>query len=242
MNKLQIGKMPQLPFEVSEAINQLRINLSFCGSDVKTIMITSSTSNEGKSFVTMQLWRMIAELGTPAVLIDCDFRKSEMRSKYGMSTSGQLIGGVHYLAGKAELDDVIYETNVPNGYIIPVAKTVTNPAILLESERFAQMIEHCRQRFGVVLIDTPPLGSVADAMNIATHCDGTVLVVRGGETPRKVVGDSVQQLKRTGVPLLGVVLDRAEMNSKSSLYYKRYYKSGYYYKGYGSEKSQPVQK
>ena len=94
MNKLQIGKMPQLPFEVSEAINQLRINLSFCGSDVKTIMITSSTPNEGKSFVTMQLWRMIAELGTPAVLIDCDFRKSEMRSKYGMSTSGQLIGGV----------------------------------------------------------------------------------------------------------------------------------------------------
>lgn len=230
MNKLQIGKMPQLPFEVSEAINQLRINLSFCGSDVKTIMITSSTPNEGKSFVTMQLWRMIAELGTPAVLIDCDFRKSEMRSKYGMSTSGQLIGGVHYLAGKAELDDVIYETNVPNGYIIPVAKTVTNPTILLESERFAQMIEHCRQRFGVVLIDTPPLGSVADAMNIATHCDGTVLVVRGGETPRKVVGDSVQQLKRTGVPLLGVVLDRAEMNSKSSLYYKRYYKSGYYYR------------
>ncbi len=109
MNKLQIGKMPQLPFEVSEAINQLSIYLSFCGSDVKTIMITSSTPNEGKSFVTMQLWRMIAELGTPAVLIDCDFRKSEMRSKYGMSTSGQLIGGVHYLAGKAELDDVIYE-------------------------------------------------------------------------------------------------------------------------------------
>ena len=53
-------------------------------------------------------------------------------------------------------------------------------------------------------------------MNIATHCDGTVLVVRGGETPRKVVGDSVQQLKRTGVPLLGVVLDRAEMNSTGS--------------------------
>ena len=119
---------------------------------------------------------------------------------------------------------------------------MTNPAILLESERFAQMIKHCRQRFGVVLIDTPPLGSVADALNIATHCDGTVLVVRGNETPRKVVGDSVQQLKRTGVPLLGVVLSRAEMNSKSSLYYKRYYKFGYYYKGYGSERSQPVQK
>mgnify|MGYP004648566799 CR=1 FL=1 len=242
MKKLELRKLPQLPFEVSEAVNQLRVNLSFCGSDVKVIMVTSGAPNEGKSFVTVQLWRMIAELGTPAVLIDCDFRKSEMRSKYGMSTSGQLIGGVHYLAGKAELDDVIYETNVPNGYIIPVAKTVTNPAILLESERFAKLIAQCREQFGVVLIDTPPLGNVADALNIATYCDGTVLVLRGSETPRKLAMDAVRQLKRTGVPLLGVVLNRAQVDSKSNLYYKRYYKSGYYYKGYGNEKSQPVQK
>lgn len=242
MKKLELRKLPQLPFEVSEAVNQLRVNLSFCGSDVKVIMVTSGASNEGKSFVTVQLWRMIAELGTPAVLIDCDFRKSEMRSKYAMATSGNLIGGVHYLAGKAELDDVIYETNVPNGYIIPVAKTVTNPAILLESERFTQMVKHCRQRYGVVLIDTPPLGNVADALNIATHCDGTVLVLRGSETPRKLAMDAVRQLKRTEVPLLGVVLNRAQVDSKSSLYYKRYYKSGYNYKEYSSEKSQPVQK
>lgn len=242
MKKLELRKLPQLPFEVSEAVNQLRVNLSFCGSDVKVIMVTSGDPNEGKSFVTVQLWRMIAELGTPAVLIDCDFRKSEMRSKYAMATSGNLIGGVHYLAGKAELDDVIYETNVPNGYIIPVAKTVTNPAILLESERFTQMVKHCRQRYGVVLIDTPPLGSVADALNIATHCDGTVLVLRGSETPRKLAMDAVRQLKRTEVPLLGVVLNRVQVDSKSNLYYKRYYKSGYYYKGYGNEKSQPVQK
>lgn len=242
MKKLELRKLPQLPFEVSEAVNQLRVNLSFCGSDVKVIMVTSGAPNEGKSFVTVQLWRMIAELGTPAVLIDCDFRKSEMRSKYAMATSGNLIGGVHYLAGKAELDDVIYETNVPNGYIIPVAKTVTNPAILLESERFTQMVKHCRQRYGVVLIDTPPLGNVADALNIATHCDGTVLVLRGSETPRKLAMDAVRQLKRTEVPLLGVVLNRVQVDSKSNLYYKRYYKSGYYYKGYGNEKSQPVQK
>lgn len=123
MKKITIGKMPQLPFEMSEAINQLRVNLSFCGSNVKTIMVTSSTPNEGKSFVTMQLWRMIAELGTPTLLIDCDFRKSEIRRKYGLSTSGHLLGGVHYLAGKAELDDVIYETNIPNGYILRWRKT-----------------------------------------------------------------------------------------------------------------------
>lgn len=241
MKKLELRRLPQLPFEVSEAVNQLRVNLSFCGSDVKVIMVTSSTPNEGKSFVTVQLWRMIAELGTPAVLIDCDFRKSEMRSKYAMAASGNLIGGAHYLAGKAEFADVVYETNIANGYIIPVAKTVMNPTILLESERFAKLIAQCREHFGVVLVDTPPLGSVADALNIATYCDGTVLVLRGSETPRKLAMDSVRQLKRTEVPLLGVVLNRAQVDSKSNLYYKRYYKSGYYYKGYGNEQSEHIE-
>ena len=65
-----------LPFDVTEALNQLRINLGFCGDQIKTIMVTSSVPNEGKSFVTMQLWKMIAEVGTPAILIDCDLRNS----------------------------------------------------------------------------------------------------------------------------------------------------------------------
>lgn len=234
MKKLEITKLPQLPFDVSEALNQLRVNLSFCGSEVKTVMVTSSLPNEGKSFIAMQLWKMTAELGIPTLLIDCDFRKSELRSKYGFSLSGQATGGVHYLAGKAELDDVIYETNVPNGYIIPVAKTVSNPTILLENPRFDAMIEKCREKFSMIIVDTPPLGSVADALNVATHCDGTVLVVRSGQTPRKIVGDSVQLLRRTEVPLLGVVLNRAEISGKSNMYYyHRYYKSGYYYGGYG---------
>ena len=134
MNKIEINKLPELSWEVSEAVNQLRVNLSFCGSDVKTIMVTSSTPNEGKSFVTMQLWKSIAEMGTPALFIDCDFRKSVLRTRYGFSCSGHMKGAPHYLAGQAELEDVIYETNIKNGYIIPVAKTVVNPAILLEPQ------------------------------------------------------------------------------------------------------------
>ena len=100
------------------------------------------------------------------------------------------------------------------------------------------MIRESRERFGCVLIDTPPLGSVADALKIATHCDGTVLVVRSGDTPRKLVEDSVQLLRRTETPLLGVVLNRADIGSKSNMYYRRYYRSSYYYNGdgYGQKK------
>ena len=69
MKELELHKIPNLPFDVSEALNQLRINLGFCGDQIKTIMVTSSVPNEGKSFVTLQLWKMIAEVGVPAVLI-----------------------------------------------------------------------------------------------------------------------------------------------------------------------------
>lgn len=235
MKELHIRNLPELPFDMTEAFNQLRVNLGFCGDKVKTVMITSSVPNEGKSFVAVQLWKQIAELGTPTLLIDCDLRNSELRSKYGISSTEKLLGGAHYLAGRAELDDVLYQTNIPNAYILPVASSIANPTILLESERFSQMLETCKKMFGYILLDTPPLGSVADALNIATHCDGTVLVVRSGSTPRKMVDNSVQLLKRTETPLLGVVLNRADMNSKSNVYYHRYYRSGYYYhnKGYG---------
>lgn len=236
MKELEIGKMPDLPFNVTEALNQLRINLGFCGDQIKTIMVTSSVPNEGKSFVTLQLWKMIAEVGVPAVLIDCDLRNSEMRRKYTIRCmrNEKLVGAAHYLAGQVPIEDVIYKTNVPNGYMIPVASNIVNPTILLESPNFSKMLEYCAARFPYVLVDTPPLGSVADALNIARYCDGTVLVIRSGETPRKVVASSVQQLQRAETPLLGVVLNRAKVDSKSNLYYHRYYTSGYYYKDYGS--------
>ena len=239
MKKLQIRNMPELPFEVSEPLNQLRINLGFCGNEIKTIMFTSSMPNEGKSFLAIQLWKMMAEVGTPTLLIDCDFRNSEMRSKYGMVGNEKIIGCPYYLSGKADLQDVLYKTDIPNGYIIPVTSLLANPTILLEGQRFGQMIETCSKTFGAVLIDTPPLGNVADALNIAAYCDGTVLVVRSGETPRKMVDNSVQLLKRTETPLLGIVLNRADVSGKSSLYYQRYYGSKYYYNnhyGYGGKR------
>lgn len=244
MKEIEIKRMPQLPFDVTEALNQLRINLGFCGEQIKTIMVTSSVPNEGKSFITMQLWKMMAEVGTPVLLVDCDFRNSEMRRKYSISSANgeKLVGAAHYLAGQADIQDVIYKTSIPNGYMIPVTSAIANPTILLESPNFTKMLEYCEQRFAYILVDTPPLGSVADALNITRHCDGSVLVIRSGSTPRKVVEDSVQMLKRAESPLLGVVLNRADVSGRSSAYYHRYYHSNYYYKngyrygsyGYGS--------
>lgn len=235
MREATLSSLPELPFTVDEALNQLRINLGFSGEDIKTVLVTSSLPNEGKSFIALNLWRKMASVGSKVVLLDCDLRNSTVKAKYNLSSDVELKGMVHYLAGKADLEEVIYRTNVPNGYLIPVITNISSPAILLEGRRFRMLLEACRQTFDYVIVDTPPLGSVADALNIAPVCDGCLLVVRSGEIPRRMVSDSVSLLKKTGKPLLGVVLNRVMVNSKSSsYYYKRYYRYGSYYSRYYS--------
>ena len=236
MNSLVIKNLPELPFAVEEAVNQLRINLGFCGEQIKTIMITSSVPDEGKSFVTIHLWKIMAEMGSRVLLIDCDLRRSELRTKYGISSAEKITGIVHYLAGKVELQDAIYATNIPNGFFLPLAASAVNPGILLENARFSKMIETCASQFDYILIDTPPVESASDALRIAIHTDGIVLVIHSGCTSRKVVANAVDKLKRTKVPVLGVVLNRVEMSRKGGYYYKKYY-SEYYSKDYGHENS-----
>lgn len=243
MNQLTIRNMPALPFDVEESINQLRVNLSFCGDQIKTVMVTSSVPNEGKSFITIHLWKMLAELGSRVLLIDCDLRKSELRTKYGISGNGteKVTGIAHYLAGKVELQDAIYSTNIPNGFFMPLSAPVANPAILLESKRFSDMVKQCAELFDYVLIDTPPLESVADALQIAPYTDGAVMVIHAGQTSRKIVANAVEQLQRTEVPILGLVLNRVGMSRKGSYYSKRYYYNGYYYsRGYDQKNGETL--
>ncbi|MDO4193992.1 MAG: CpsD/CapB family tyrosine-protein kinase [Erysipelotrichaceae bacterium] len=237
MKHLYLDKMPELPFQIAEAMNQLRINLGFSGENVRTIMITSSTPNEGKSFVAVQLWKMLAEVGNRTLLIDCDLRNSEMRNKYGLRAEDGMIGIEHFLAGKSDIEDVIFETDIENGYMIPVVTNIANPTILLECKKFSDMINVTKQNFDYVLIDTPPLGSVADALTVAGYCDGSLLVVRSGDTPRKLIENSVQLLQRTETPMLGMVLNRADTGRKGNgYYYNHYYRYGYNDYGYGRSK------
>lgn len=227
MKSLTLNKLPELPFDVQEAVNQLRINLSFAGTNVKKVLITSSVPNEGKSFVALNLWRSIASVGKRALLIDCDLRLSEMRTKLDITTSENFVGIAHLLSGQADIPDVIYRTNVPNGYMMPVTNLVADPTFLLESERFGEMLDSCSKTFDYIILDCPPLGSVADALNISKYCDGSLLVVRSGMTGRRLVMSSVQALKRAGSPLLGIVLNRVDTRRGSgNYYYKDYYAYG----------------
>ncbi|WP_026496100.1 CpsD/CapB family tyrosine-protein kinase [Butyrivibrio sp. WCD3002] len=232
MNKIIIKNNPDLPYAVEEAFNRLRINISFLGKDVRKIMVVSTTPNEGKSFIAMQLWRQMAETGYKSLLIDVDLRKSIMTEKYGMSleNGGKIEGTSYVLANDVPIKDSIFNTDIEAGDILPNVDNVINPSMLLENQRFEDLLDYAGENYRYTFIDAPPLDLVSDGERIGSLCDGAILVVRGGVTSKGMVKHSVMQLERAGCPLLGIILNRVE-GSKGGYYYKKY--GGRYYGHYG---------
>lgn len=224
------GKTPQLPYSVEEAINRLRINISFLGSDVRKIMFISSEPNEGKSFLALNLWNQMAEAGEKAVFVDADMRNSTMYSKYDLHREDgkEMKGTSHLLAGNARLDDVLVHTKYGYGDLIPNIENIVNPSMLLESDRFKVLLGGLAKRYRYVFVDAPPLGLVSDAEKIGNLCDGAILCVRSGVTPKGIVRDSIRQLERAGCPLLGIVLNRVNENKSGYGKYGKYGKYGHY--------------
>lgn len=234
MNKLDL-ELPELPYEVEEALNRLRVNIRFCGSTIKKIMVTSTVPNEGKSIVSFNLWRMLADAGFKTVYLDLDLRKSFFQNRYCVDLKTKGIKGVdYYLSGQADYNEVLCSTNVENGYIIPVTNLLENPSNLFEDIRFKELLEQLNQEFRYIIIDTPPILEVSDGPLIAGSCDGTVFVVRSGFISRKMIKQALDQIEITGCKLLGMVLNRVESNKRKYGYYGKKYGYGYGY-GYGSK-------
>lgn len=229
MSKLIIKNMPELPYSVEEAVNRLRVNISFLGNDIRKIMVISSLPNEGKSFVTMQLWHQMAEAGTRSIFVDMDLRKSALSDKYELSVDDktEIKGTSHYLASDYPLPEAIYKTDLEYGDFIPNVDNVVNPSMLLESVRFEKMLKELEKEYRYIFVDSPPLDLVSDGEKIGSLCDGAILVVRGGMTSKGIVKNSIRQLERAGCPLLGIVLNRVE-SAKGGYYYKKYGGSKYY--------------
>ncbi len=237
-NTAIIGADPELPYAVEEAINRLRVNVSFLGSDIRKIMIVSSEPNEGKSFIAMHLWRQMAITGERSILIDADMRNSTMVNSYKISREDgkELWGLSHYLSDNKKLEDCVLNSPIPGGDLLPNVNNIVNPSMLLDSRRFSELLDFLAARYRYVFLDVPPLGLVSDAEKIGSLCDGAIMVVRSGVTSKGLVRSSAAQLERAVCPILGVVLNRAGAGSgKYGKYYgrygKRYYSDQYYGKG-----------
>ncbi|MGN0437092.1 MAG: CpsD/CapB family tyrosine-protein kinase [Lachnospiraceae bacterium] len=229
--KVTFEKKKELDFKTNEAYKTLRTNIRFSGDDVKVIALTSSVPNEGKSAVSFNLAKSLAEDEKKVLFIDADIRKSVTVVRYGVDIETK--GLSHYLTGQSKLEEVIYETNVENFSIIFTGQSAPNPSELLGNQRFKDLIRYARENFDYVVIDCPPLGSVIDAAIIAQECDGAIIVIETDNASYKIVQRVKKQLEQSGCKILGAVLNKVEMGGKGYGYGKGYY-GNYYGKYYGN--------
>lgn len=210
-------------YRTNEAYKTLRTNLEFSGADKRSIVLTSSTPNEGKSTVSLGLAMSLAESGKKVLLVDADLRKSVLMGRHRVME--EVKGLSHYLSGQANLTDVVCATQNEGLFMIFAGVVPPNPSELLGSDRFQELIDKAKREYDYVIIDAPPLGSVIDAAVIAKACDASVLVVAANTVSYKFVRTVKSQMEKTDCPILGVVLNK--VNMKQNKYYGKYY--GNYY-------------
>ena len=219
------------PFHIIESYKSIRTNLSFALSTVekKTFAVSSANPCEGKSTTSANIAIAIAQSGSHVLLIDADMRRSvqhkifELVNKKGLSTA----------VSKMHTPDECIQKNVMENLDVMTAGPIPpNPSELLASEMMEQMLNELSEKYDAILIDTPPVNVVTDAMELAKYISGIVLVVRYGRTTDEDVDNVFDRVKLANMNLLGFILNG--VRSKHAGYYSKYGKGKYYYKkGYG---------
>lgn len=214
----------------NEAYKTLRTNLLFCGSDIKVIVITSSRKNEGKSTISTEISKSLADAGKKTLLIDADMRKSVLLRK-NMKTHN-IRGLSELLSGQANLDEVLYNTQHPNFDVIFCGHFPPNPVELLASDIFKNLLINLKSVYDYVIIDSPPLSPVIDAAVICAVADAAIMVISPGNIRYAEAISIKEQISKSGCKLLGTILNIT--SPKQTNYYKRHYK-GSEYKYYGKK-------
>lgn len=234
MPQLVIEKIPEMSNAYKETLRGIRTNIQFCGSDVKCILFSSVTPNEGKTMTSFNVAKAFAENGKKVLYLDTDIRKSVISSKLGCKTvdNSRLVGLTHYLSGQYDLDNILYTTNINNLYMIFAGPNVPNATEILDSAKFRNLVKATRSHFDYIIIDSAPVTAAIDSSLISKECDGTVLVLVPEENNTRIINKCRQQLQASGTKILGVILNKVEVKKNS--YYGKYYGS-YYGKYYGND-------
>ena len=223
---------PQLPVTIidpagaaSEAYRTLRTNLLYARVDSppKTIVVTSPGPGEGKSTTCANLAVVLAQANKSILIMDCDFRKPVLHKLFGLRN---IHGVVDVLVGEHGLPE-IWQEPLPGLKAVTSGPIPPNPAELLGSRRFAELIEQAREEFDYVLIDSPPTEAVSDAMIASTQTDGVLLVLDAQNTRKGVLWQAMRNLEAVGATVLGTVMNNFSQGAKGKYYYANTYGEGY---------------
>ena len=210
MAKLELTKQKlDSAKKAEEYYNALRTNIQLSGDNLKVITISSVEPSEGKSTTSTNIALAFARAGYKTLLIDADIRNSVMSGVF--KSREKITGLTDYLAGTQDLSNGLCETNVENLFMIQSGAVSPNPTALLQSTNFELMIETLRKYFDYIIVDTAPIGVVIDAAIIVQKCDASILVTEAGRTKRRDIQKAKVQLEQTGIPFLGVVLNKFDV-------------------------------
>ncbi len=212
---------------ISEQFRIIRTNLQFILSKIETpvIVVTSSFSGEGKSFVSTNIGAVMALTGKKTVILELDIRKPKVVSNLDLKRQK---GITNYIIGSAEIDEIIMPVpNVEKLFVISCGPVPPNPAEMLLDPKLKQLFDEVKKRFDIVIVDTAPVGLVSDAMVIGRHADCTLYILRQGYTYKNQVRLIDELYTQKKLPKLSVLLN----DMKGGVGYGSYYGYGAY--GYG---------
>ncbi|HVR18565.1 MAG TPA: polysaccharide biosynthesis tyrosine autokinase, partial [Polyangiaceae bacterium] len=201
----------------AEAARAVRTNLLFTSPDspYKTLLVTSGGPADGKTMVACSIAIAMSQAGQRVCLVDCDLRRPRVHTVFGRTLES---GVTTLLLDPSRHGEVARETMVPNLWVIPSGPTPPNPADLVSSDAFGRLLETLKGRFDRIVIDSPPVCIVTDAVVLSTRLDATVLVVRARGTRRETARQAVRSLRDVGGNIAGFVLNAISRTNQQYRY------------------------
>jgi len=191
---------------IAEQFRSLRNSIQALNPDgaSRSIVVTSAVRGEGKSVATINLALALAELpGTHVLMVEADLHAPSLEGYLGLP---QRAGLAELLGGRVGMDRAVRNLSVPNVALLAAGELPVNPTELLGSDRMRTLLGACKQRFSYILVDTPQALTISDAALLGSVCDGALLVVRLGSTPRHLVEQTYNMLETMGGNVLGLCL------------------------------------
>ncbi|MBC8205450.1 polysaccharide biosynthesis tyrosine autokinase [bacterium] len=215
---------------ISEAYRSLRTNIQFARLDkpVRVILITSSATKEGKSTTTANLAITLAQSGSRTLMIDGDLRRPTLHNYFQLDRK---MGLTNLITGEISFEQTVKPTDIPNLFLITCGDIPPNPAELVAADQMNKVLDRARSEFDFILVDSPPLIAVTDAVIMSTRVDGLLLVVSSGFVNRREVARAISILDNVKAKVLGVLINGLDIKRiyGSYYYYYHYYQYYYYY-------------
>jgi capsular exopolysaccharide synthesis family protein len=208
---------------IAESFRNLRSSLfiRFRNKPLKVILVTSAQPQDGKSFICANLATSIASVGNKTVVVDCDLRRPTLHEKFKIDNS---IGLSQYMMNHMTIDEIIQKSDIENLHVVTAGPVLPNSSELIEAGALDELIEHLKNKYEYVIIDTTPAGLVADAALMMKYASLILLVCRNNFTRKDVFSEALNLFNITKIENFDVVLN--DINFKKSRYgrYDRYYK------------------